>query len=223
MSEDPSAPVAPSGPLLLFLAIGRLACNQEGDLLPEKHRLVAHNFTRKDDPDPEWSKSVKSHLKQVMKRAGHKLTPGKRIRLRDDQQQYEVHILTDEAQGDKSKTLVFFGRNRDTRVEMEESASVASAFCASVCALTRLFVSASASVLVCRRLSSAVTAPNFPKYHNVPALLRDLKGGFYQTVDAGTLWNGGSVQRACQPYFQRLMTQSGHLRRQQQRHQPCAA
>jgi hypothetical protein len=128
--------------------------------LPEKHRLVAHNFARKDDPDPEWSKAVKSHLKAVLKRAGHKLTPGKRIRLKDDQQRYEVHILTDEAEGDKAKTLVFF----------------------------------------------AVTAVDFPKYHSVPALLKDLKAGFYATVDAGTLWSGGSVQRACQPYFQRLST-----------------
>ena len=28
--------------------------------------------------------------------------------------------------------------------------------------------------------------------------------GFFQTVDAGTLWNGGSVQRACQAYFIRM-------------------
>jgi hypothetical protein len=33
-------------------------------------------------------------------------------------------------------------------------------------------------------------------------------------VEAGTLWNGGSVQKACQPYFQRIMTHYGtsHLR-----------
>ena len=102
--------LAPGQGLLQYLAVGRLAMNAEGELLPEKHRLVAHNFARKGDPDPEWSKQVKSHLKAVMKRAGHKLAPGKRIRLKDDQDNYEVHILTDEVQGDKTKTLVFFGK-----------------------------------------------------------------------------------------------------------------
>jgi len=162
MSDAPAAPsapsLAPSESLLQYLAIGRLATNKEGTLLPEKHRLVAHNFARKDDPDPEYAKSIKSHLKAVLKRAGHKLTPGKRIRLKDDAARYEVHILTDEAEGDRAKTLVFF----------------------------------------------AVTAVDFPKYHSVPSLLKDLKGGFYATVDKGTLWQGGSVQRACQPYFARL-------------------
>ena len=108
-AADPAA--TPSGaPLLFYLAIGRLASNREGELLPEKHRLVAHNFGRKGDPDPDWAKSIKSHLKAVMKRAGHKLAPGKRIRLKDDAGNYEVHILTDEAEGDRTKTLVFFGR-----------------------------------------------------------------------------------------------------------------
>lgn len=96
--------------LLKYLAIGRLACSSEGELQPEKHRLVAHNFSRKEDPDPEWTKQIKAHVKAVMKRAGHKLTAGKRIRLKDDNQQYEVHILTDEQEGDKHKTLVFFGQ-----------------------------------------------------------------------------------------------------------------
>jgi hypothetical protein len=54
----------------------------------------------------------------------------------------------------------------------------------------------------------AVTSLDFPKYHAVHALLKDLKGGFLQTVDTKTLWNGGSVQKACQPYFTRLMQQS---------------
>lgn len=106
----PAAPgLAPGEGLLKYLAIGRLALNEHQELLPEKHRLVAHNFTRKGDPDPEWAKQIKSHLKAIMKRAGHKLAPGKRIRLKDDQGQYEVHILTEEIEKDKTKTLVFFG------------------------------------------------------------------------------------------------------------------
>ncbi len=51
--------LSPSDSLLQYLAIGRLASNKDGVLLPEKHRLVAHNFARKDDPDPEYSKTVK--------------------------------------------------------------------------------------------------------------------------------------------------------------------
>jgi hypothetical protein len=107
--DEPPRSVA-NQELLKFLAIGRLAVNADGELLPEKHRLVAHNFSRKDDPDKEWTKTIKSHVKAVMKRAGHKLTPGKRIRLKDDNAQYEVHILTDEQDGDHAKTLVFFGQ-----------------------------------------------------------------------------------------------------------------
>lgn len=116
MSDEAARPTAiqPGSELLKFLAIGRLASNAQGDLLPDKHRLVAHNFSRKDDTDPEWTKTIKSHVKAVMKRAGHKLTPGKRIRLKDDNSLYEVHILTDEPEGDKNKILVFFGQSNIT-------------------------------------------------------------------------------------------------------------
>ena len=207
MSDDAprTLPIQPGGELLKFLAIGRLAVNAQGDLLPDKHRLVAHNFNKKDDPDPEWTKTIKSHVKAVMKRAGHKLTPGKRIRLKDDNSLYEVHILTDEQDGDKNKVLVFFGQ---LAYEHEDTQSIALAYLSE---FSPVFLICLVCVLFCcvpLFLPPAITAINFPKYHSVPALLRDLKGGFYQTVDGRTLWNGGSVQRACQPYFQRIMTQS---------------
>jgi hypothetical protein len=88
--RGPSMPVVSGPQLIHYLAIGRLAVSEKGDLLPDKHRLVAHNFARKDEPDPEGAKAIKSHLKAVLKRAGHKLQPGKRIRLKDDAARYEV-------------------------------------------------------------------------------------------------------------------------------------
>jgi hypothetical protein len=71
-ADNHPRPVAssPCDSLLQYLAIGRLVVSpQTGELVPEKHRLVAHNFSKKDDPDPEWTKQVKSHVKAVMKRS----------------------------------------------------------------------------------------------------------------------------------------------------------
>jgi len=170
--------------LVYFLAIGRLIIDpRTGELQPDKHKLVAHNFTTQQQQqqqhsqysldthphlDPEFAAQIKTHLKAILRRAGHKLTPSKRIRLKDDGGQYEIHIITEMMDEDRSKTLVFF----------------------------------------------AVTAPDFPKYHSVPSLLKDLKAGFEQTVDSNVLWGGGSVQKACQPYFNRIMDHYGqsHLR-----------
>jgi len=197
-SAGPSAPsISPGDSLLQYLAVGRLASNKEGTLLPEKHRLVAHNFARKDDPDPEYAKLIKSHLKAVLKRAGHKLSPGKRIRLKDDSSRYEVHILTEEAEEDKMKTLVFFGQRRGEcapwlRVSHLELAS------------THLNTPVHAAAVPLLFASSAVTALEFPKYHSVAGLLKDVKQGFFSSVDSSTLWQGGSVQRECQHYFARL-------------------
>src|SRR4051812_17710158 len=92
-SGPQAAPIAYGSELLKYVAIGKLYRNPEnGELQPEKHRLIAHNFGGPKDPDPEWGKQIKAHIKLIMKKASHKLLPGKRIRLKDEAGQYEVHI-----------------------------------------------------------------------------------------------------------------------------------
>ena len=54
----------------------------------DKHKLVCHNInTKKGDDDLiSLGKKVKAHLKAIMKRGAHKLTIGKRIRLKSDEE-----------------------------------------------------------------------------------------------------------------------------------------
>ena len=91
--EDPDASGDPSNPrVLLGLAVGRLSVDTTGTGPLPPPALLADDLPSSTISDP---KKARSHLKAIMKKGGHKLTPGKRLRLRNDEDGYDVHILCD--------------------------------------------------------------------------------------------------------------------------------
>ena len=87
LSSDASNPR-----VLLGLALGRLSVDPTGDSKVEPPTLLADDLPPPTVADP---KRARAHLKAILKKGGHKLLPGKRLRLRNDDDGYDVHILSD--------------------------------------------------------------------------------------------------------------------------------
>jgi len=102
----------PNPSVLYALAIGRLSVNPTtGDLDPDKHVIIGDNLIIASQKHPSLQplKKVRNHLKQIMKKGGHKLTPGKRLRLKNEEDGYDVHILGDSiTEVSPPVTLIFF-------------------------------------------------------------------------------------------------------------------
>ena len=102
--------------LLRFLAVGRLVSLADGRWAEGKHQLLCF-YAPKDDRDV---KAYRSHIRAIMNRGAAKLQPGKRIRLTSDNNDYDLHVLADNAaaadgqtddgdgSGSAPTTLVFF-------------------------------------------------------------------------------------------------------------------
>ena len=88
--------------------MGRLSVDAaSGSLQPELHALLADDFTADAVADV---KKARSHLRAIMKKGGHKLTHGKRLRLHNDDDGYDVHILCERLDEDAQQpcTVVLF-------------------------------------------------------------------------------------------------------------------
>jgi len=116
--ESGSSSSVDSGPNVLYaLAIGRLGVDpQTGELDPDRHVLIADNLNSQSASQPsnvalQAPKKIRNHLKAIMKKGSSKLTPGKRLRLRNDEDGYDVHILSDAIDDPTISppvTLIFF-------------------------------------------------------------------------------------------------------------------
>jgi len=105
--------------VLFALAVGRLGRDtQTGELDPDQHTLLADNINSQSTAQPtnaalQSPKKIRNHLKAILKKGGHKLTAGKRLRLRNDEDDYDVHILSDHLDDPtiataESITIIFF-------------------------------------------------------------------------------------------------------------------
>lgn len=95
-----------SGPQLLrYLAVGRLVSLPDGRWADGKHQILCWHCSREDG----LAKQYKAHVKAIMNKGANKLQPGKRIRLTSDNNDYDLHVLADQAdEGSGGHTLVFF-------------------------------------------------------------------------------------------------------------------
>lgn len=92
------------GHLLRYLAIGHLAIDSAGNFDPNHHALVCYQAAKNDSQ----AKAYKSHCKAIMAKGAAKLQPNKRIRLTSDANDYDLHVLADQLDDDRAKTIVFF-------------------------------------------------------------------------------------------------------------------
>lgn len=53
----------------------------------------------------------KSHVKAIMSKGASKLTPGKRIRLTSDNNDYDLHVVAEGLEEQDEKVIVFFGKH----------------------------------------------------------------------------------------------------------------
>lgn len=90
--------------LVKYLAVGRLV-KDDGEFKEGKHQIVCGLMNDSNDPS---GKSFKNHVKQIMDKGANKLKPGKRIRLTSDEEDYELHVLSDCLDGDEDEVLVYF-------------------------------------------------------------------------------------------------------------------
>jgi len=88
---------------LKYLAIGRLARDQQGNFVSSLHEIVAFYLQSIDDV-----KSYGQQVLDIMRKGARKLTPDKRIRLTSDQNEYDLHVVADAFAGDKLNLVVFF-------------------------------------------------------------------------------------------------------------------
>jgi hypothetical protein len=80
--------------VLLGCALGRLGVDRvTGELSVDLHCLLCDDLSTSSTVID--AKKARSHLKAIMRKGGHKLTGGKRLRLRNDEDGYDVHILAD--------------------------------------------------------------------------------------------------------------------------------
>lgn len=84
-----------SSTVLFYLAVGRLV-KENGQYTEGKHQIIAsatHPAVGESDKDAD--KTYKTHVKQIMDKGATKLTPGKRIRLTADDNNYDLHVMAD--------------------------------------------------------------------------------------------------------------------------------
>jgi hypothetical protein len=74
---------------LKFLAVGLLV-KDGGEFAVGKHKILASAVVAQDDHEV---KNYRTHIKQIMDKAGAKLSPEKRIRLTADGNNYDLHVM----------------------------------------------------------------------------------------------------------------------------------
>lgn len=90
--------------LVRYMAVGRLA-KVGGEFVEGKHQIIA--FMLCDNTDPA-AKNYKDHARQIMNKGSHKLKPGKRLRLTSDDDDYDLHVMSDLLDDNDQKVIVFF-------------------------------------------------------------------------------------------------------------------
>jgi len=99
-----AAAAAPSS-MVKFLAVGRLAKDEQGNFLENQHQIIAMLPHDKNDAT---FKSYKTHVKEIMNKGAAKLKPNKRIRLTSDGNDYDLHVMADLPDGKEDTVVVFF-------------------------------------------------------------------------------------------------------------------
>lgn len=94
----------PGSSLVRYLAVGRLT-KEGGEFIEGKHHIVA--FLLSDNMDPA-AKNYKDHAKQIMDKGSHKLKPGKRLRLTSDDDDYDLHVVSEILDDDDDRVVVYF-------------------------------------------------------------------------------------------------------------------
>jgi len=90
--------------LVRYLAVGRLA-REDGKFLEGHHQVIA---TYMSDNMDSHAKNYSDHVRQIMDKGSFKLKPGKRLRLTSDDDDYDLHVLSELLDGDADKVLVYF-------------------------------------------------------------------------------------------------------------------
>ena len=89
-ADDPSS-TSPAPPrVLLACALGRLGADASDSA---QHALLADDLS--DAAQAVDVKKARAHLKAIMRKGGDRLAPGKRLRLRNDDDGYDVHIVAE--------------------------------------------------------------------------------------------------------------------------------
>lgn len=90
--------------LVRHLAVGRLA-KEDGKFVEGHHQVIA---TFMSDNMDTHAKNYSEHVRQIMDKGAYKLKPGKRLRLTSDDDDYDLHVLSELLEGDADKVLVYF-------------------------------------------------------------------------------------------------------------------
>jgi len=90
--------------LVRYLAVGRLA-KDDGKFLEGHHSVIASYMS--DNMDSH-AKNYAEHVRQIMDKGSFKLKSGKRLRLTSDDDDYDLHVLSELLEGDPDKVLVYF-------------------------------------------------------------------------------------------------------------------
>ena len=193
--------------VLLGCALGRLSVDgATGELNADAHCLLADDFNS-DSSIPFDAKKARSHLRAILRKGGSKLTPGKRLRLHDDDDGYDVHILCDRIDSASPPcTLIFFALtvpnfNKVTPTPHHTHAPHA-----------RIHRHEQVTDVV----SAAPTLCWCPvQYYSIAAVLRELKGAVYGAADVAFLStskasHGSANRSALLPAFARVTSHYGH-------------
>jgi len=87
-----------------YIAVVRLV-KEGGEFQEGKHQILAYQTGPQDEPN---LKLYKTHVEQIVNKGAAKLTPGKRIKLTSDNNDYDLHVSSTSLPGDDDNVVVFF-------------------------------------------------------------------------------------------------------------------